>query len=239
MKVPIRTLSPQDAEILARTTENGVVSNGCVERHGLRWRSDALRTWEVSQRSLGRKPEVSIRIDELDLSVVYVEFDDVSRQLIKATSTQPLYTHRLSLYEHKKLKEELKKRELKDRLVQMKDDEAFQLRIQYHAALGHADDPVAYRRLVGLRDQLAALRAGNTTSVEATSTRPRSDSRATPKERTRKDKTEQPQDEIQPAPETNLTQSQDSRQPPATSPTPAAAETQTKPSRIFIKRKPK
>ena len=35
MSIAIRTLSPQDAEMLARTIVTGVVSNGCVERYDL------------------------------------------------------------------------------------------------------------------------------------------------------------------------------------------------------------
>lgn len=160
MSVVVRTLSPQDAEMLARTIEIGVVSKGRVERHGLRWSSDALRTWEVSQRALGKKPEVQIRIDELDLSVVYVEPLDGSNPTVRATSMLPKYTENLSLYEHRKLKEKLKELQIRDRMADMGDEQAFNLRIEYYATLGRADDPVAYRRLVGLRDQLAALRAG-------------------------------------------------------------------------------
>lgn len=159
MSIPVRTLSPQDAEIMARTTKTGMVSSGCVECHGLRWRSDALRTWEIEQRSLGRKPEVSIRIDELDLSIVYVDALHGERRTYRATSTQPMYTKRLSLFEHGRLKAVLKKKDINDRLVRMSDEQAFNLRIEYHAMLGHADDPIAYRRLVELRDALAALRA--------------------------------------------------------------------------------
>ncbi len=162
MSIPVRTLSPQDAEIMARTTKTGVVSGGCVEWHGLRWRSDAMRTWEVEQRSLGRKPEVSVRIDELDLSIAYVDTLQGERRTYRATSTQPAYTKHLSLFEHRRLKAVLKEKDIKDRLVRMSDEEAFNLRVEYHAALGRADDPVAYRRLVGLRDALAALRSHDT-----------------------------------------------------------------------------
>ena len=160
MKLPIRTLSAQDAEILARTIKTGVASNGCVECIGLRWRSDALRTWELHQRGLGRRPVVSVRIDELDLSVVFVEslVEHDERRIFRAISTQPKYTANLSLYEHSRLKAETKKQGIKDRLVRMTDNQAFHLRVEYHAALGRASDPVAYRRLVALRDQLAALR---------------------------------------------------------------------------------
>ena len=146
--------------MLARTIVTGVVSNGCVERYDLRWRSDALRAWEVSQRGLGKKPEVQIRIDELNLTVVYVEALDGSNPIVRAISTLPKYTHNLSLYEHRKLKEKMKELRLRDRIVEMGDEKAFNLRIEYHATLGRANDQVAYRRLIALRDQLAALRAG-------------------------------------------------------------------------------
>ena len=172
MSVVIRTLSPQDAEMLARTIVDGVVSNGRVERYDLRWRSNALRTWEVSQRALGRRPDVQIRIDELNLSVVYVTPLDGSNPTIRATSMLPKYTENLSLFEHRKLKEKMKERQIRDRLVAMGDERAFNLRIEYYATLGRASDPVAYRRLVGLRDQLAALREKDLTSAgdEAVST---------------------------------------------------------------------
>ncbi len=165
MSIAIRTLSAQDAEMLARTIVTGIVSNGCVQRYDLRWRSDTLRAWEVSQRALGKKPEVQIRIDELNLAVVYVEPLDGSNPIVRAISTLPKYTENLSLYEHRKLKEKMKELRLKDRIVEMGDEKAFNLRTEYYATLGLADDPVAYRRLVGLRDQLAALRAEDQNSA--------------------------------------------------------------------------
>lgn len=166
MSIPVRTLSPKDAEILARTVVTRSVSNGCVECYGLRWRSDAMRTWQVEQIGLGRKPEVLVRIDELDLSVVYVELLDNSRKTLRATSTQPKYTHRLSLFEHRRLKAALREHNLRDRLVHMQDEEAFSLRLEFYAALGRADDPVAYRRLVEVRDRLAALRGADPAAGE-------------------------------------------------------------------------
>jgi hypothetical protein len=140
VSILVRTLSPQDAEILARTVRVGMVSGGCVECFDLRWRSDALRTWEVEQRSLGRRPAVSIRVDELDLSVVYVEgqAESAERRCFRAISTQPQYTAHLSLFEHKRLKALIKQKGLHDRLARMTDDHAFNLRLEYHAALGHA-----------------------------------------------------------------------------------------------------
>jgi putative transposase len=166
VSIPVRTLPPKDAEILARTVVTRSVSNGCVECYGLRWRSDALRTWQIEQIGLGRKPEVSVRIDELDLSVVYVELLDNTRKTLRATSTQPKYTRHLSLFEHRRLKAALRERNLRDRLVHMQDEEAFALRLEFYAALGRADDPIAYRRLVEVRDRLAALRGPDPASTE-------------------------------------------------------------------------
>ena len=195
MSIAIRTLSSKDAEMLARTIVTGVVSNGCVQRYDLRWRSDALRAWEVSQRWLGKKPEVQIRIDELNLAVVYVEPLDGSHPIVRAISTHPTYTHELSLYEHKKLKEKMKELRLRDRIIQMGDERAFSLRTEYYATLGHADDPTAYRRLVGLRDQLAALRTedqntrgSSVVSAEANAVVPKAPDKPapSPKRRTRK-----------------------------------------------------
>ncbi len=253
MSIPVRTLSPQDAEIMARTTKTGVVSGGCVECHGLRWRSDALRTWEVEQRSLERKPEVSIRIDELDLSIVYVEALHGERRTYRATSTQPMYTKRLSLFEHGRLKAVLKKKDINDRLVRMSDEQAFNLRIEYHAALGRADDPIAYRRLVELRDALAALRAQDTGRDSPDELPPASPSKpvhppATKKKATPKRASGQGS-QPEPEPPVKAPQTVDSpAKPPASEPTqsqppPAKRKPDAAPvisfPQISIKRKPK
>lgn len=233
MKIPVRTLSAQDAEILARTVASGIVHNGCVERHDLRWRSDALRTWELDQRSLGRKPEVTIRIDELDLSVVYVELLDGTRKIIKAMSTHPKYTQALSLYEHRKLKQKMREQRLRDRLVQMEDDKAFDLRIAYYAELGHADDPIAYRRLVGLRDQLAALRIQDGTPPPATAPAPaKPRKRKVSADEAAAEPASQPPADPIPTPATPA-----APQPPVTPSTTDAAPAAAM-KRIFIKRKP-
>ncbi|MDO6386422.1 hypothetical protein [Uliginosibacterium sp. 31-12] len=186
MRVPIRTISPQDADILGRTILTRTVSNGCVEAYALHWRSDALKTWELEQRARGEKPIVSVRVDELDLSVVYVELMDARRTVVKALSTKRKYTSNLSLYEHDKLKKALKKENLKDTLIAMSDEESFNLRLKYYAALGRANDPIAYRRLVELRDQLAALREEDVDPVNEPITRPISEIIPKQKEKTPK-----------------------------------------------------
>ncbi len=245
MSIAIRTLSAQDAEMLARTIVTGVVSNGCVQRYDLRWRSDALRAWEVSQRALGKKPEVQIRIDELNLAVVYVEPLDGSTPIVRAISTLPTYTHSLSLYEHRKLKDKMKELRLRDRIVEMGDEQAFNLRIEYYATLGRANDPVAYRRLVGLRDRLAALRAGGqdvanveVVSAEANTTVPAGPVKPHPSPRR-----EKPRYSPEPTPAFDLPPSSDATPlPTTTTPHPIRTESPKPITRKFphanIRRKP-
>ena len=157
MKVPIRTLTQKDAEIMARASVNATVSKGYVERHGLRWTSHALVEWERRQRNLVRPRDVEVLIDELDLSSVYVVLpseDGKQPVTLRALSTQPRYTQDLSLYEHEKVKASLKLENLKSRLVRMEDPTLYAMRIKYYALLGRQDDPVSARRLEKLRDQL-------------------------------------------------------------------------------------
>lgn len=153
---PIRTLSAEDAEVMIRSAEKRTVTQGCVQAHSLIWRSDALRSWEVEQRAMRRKPEVEVMIDELDLSYVFVRALDGSlAEWIKAHSRTPHYTKDLSLYEHRLLKAELKALDIAERFEQLKDVELTQLRLEYYASLGHADDKVARARRDRLRDALA------------------------------------------------------------------------------------
>lgn len=155
MKTPIRRLSARQVEILARSSFEATVNKGYVERYGLRWFSHALSTWGKQQRALQRVPRVTVLFDELDLLVAYVELPTEPRNTIKAYSTQPHYTQNLSLFEHEKLKAELKRAHTVSRLHQMDDEALYALRLEYHAALGRAGDPVSRRRLEKLRDQLA------------------------------------------------------------------------------------
>ncbi|WP_148044695.1 hypothetical protein [Stagnimonas aquatica] len=161
MKVPIRTLSAKDAEILARSSVSAVVSKGYVERHGLRWRSHALREWELRRRNRNQSRAVELLIDELDLTVVYVVLpaeEGIPSVKLRAESTQPMYTQYLSLYEHQKLKAVLKEKHLQCRLERMADTELYRLRLEYYALLGRQEDPISARRLEKIRDELAARR---------------------------------------------------------------------------------
>ncbi|HHH35407.1 MAG TPA: hypothetical protein ENK48_01095 [Gammaproteobacteria bacterium] len=157
---PVRLLSQTEADILLRSTLTRTVTKGCVQAHDLRWQSPALRTWEVKQRRLGNPPIVEIQIDELDLNHIYVRLPD-DESVFRAISCQPLYTRHLSLYEHKQLKAELKKKGILERFERMKDRQLHRYRLEYYAALGHAKDKVAKVRLERLRDAMNRMEAGS------------------------------------------------------------------------------
>lgn len=180
MKVPIRTLTSKDAEIMARASVTAKVSKGYVERHGLRWTSNALKEWELRQKNLGRPCDVEVLIDELNLAAVYVVLpaeDGNSPLTLRALSSQPMYTQDLSLYEHEKMKVALKQENLECRLMQMEDSLLYDLRLEYYALLGRQDDPISARRLEKIRDQLAARGLADATSRAEQNTEPAPDCR--------------------------------------------------------------
>lgn len=154
MSAPIRFLTSHDAEVLARTSIDRTSSKGCVEVHGLTWKSDALLGWELTQRDLGHLPKVEVRIDELDLSVVYVDVPERGVGPFRAISRQPNFTQGLSVYELNKLRKLVKDKELADRLGRLSDEEATRLRTEYYAELGRAHDPASLKRLTDLVHQM-------------------------------------------------------------------------------------
>lgn len=152
------TLSSEDAEILLRDERECTLSKGRIEAHGLQWKCPSLTTWEATRRRLNKDRKVIVRIDELNLSEVYVATKDAPNNFHKAYSRTPGYTQNLSLYEHKQLKDELKKRRITARMTRMADKELYEYRLEYYASLGHADDKVAKRKLERLRDLKARRR---------------------------------------------------------------------------------
>ncbi|AFI84673.2 hypothetical protein Q7A_1855 [Methylophaga nitratireducenticrescens] len=152
------TLSLKDAEILLRDERECTLSKGKIEVHGLQWKCPSLTTWEMTRRRLTKDRKVIVRIDELNLSEVYVATNDEPTNFHKAYSRTPGYTYNLSLYEHKLLKDELKKKRITARMTRMEDRELYEYRLEYYAALGHADDKVAKRKLERLRDLKARRR---------------------------------------------------------------------------------
>lgn len=162
MKGPIRYLTREDAEVMARTVYERTASRGCVEVFGQTWSSRALLAWELQQREMGKDPKVDVRVDELDLSVVYVDVPDPGVGPFKALSRQPSFTDGLSVSELNRLKKAIKDKDLADRLGRLSDEEASKLRIEFYAQLGRVNDLAALKRLTQLQDQLARLRLQNT-----------------------------------------------------------------------------
>ncbi len=128
------------------------LTKGVVEAYGQQWKCPALTTWEQAKRRLGQDRKVIVRIDELDLSEVYIATNDDPTHSHKALSRKPDYTRNLSLYEHKLIKAFTKTKRVKARMERMTDKELYRLRLEYKASLGHGDDKIARRKLERLRD---------------------------------------------------------------------------------------
>lgn len=161
MNGPIRHLKREDAEVMARTVVERTATGGCVEVYGQSWSSSSLLGWELQQREMGKDPKVEVRIDELNLHVVYIDLPERGVGPFKALSRQPLFTDGLSVNELNRLKKAIKDKELSDRLGRLPDAEASALRVEFYATLGRANDPAALKRLTQLQDQLARLRLKN------------------------------------------------------------------------------
>lgn len=149
---PVRTVFEDEAELLTRSSYERTVVKGCVQVHDLRWGSDALATWESRERKEGRSAAVEVRLDELDLSFAIVITPGHNRLEFKATARRPQYMEQLSLYEHNLLKKALKQKAAYERLMMQSDAELYRLRVEYFAALGHAEDKVAAARRERLLD---------------------------------------------------------------------------------------
>jgi hypothetical protein len=109
-----------------------------------------------------------------------------------------MFTKGLSLFEWNRLKKAVRDKALADRLGRLEDSEAMSLRIEYHAQLGHGDDPTALKRLADLQNEMARLRLqqvsdGTTTSKPAlVSKKAGKKPRKRPKDSTPADKAETP-----------------------------------------------
>ena len=108
------TFKRDDLEIIARSVDERRISRGRIRIHNLQWYSHALSTLEYSLRKKNIKPLVTIYINELDLSSIYVEDPFESGNFIKADSVKPKYANGLSLYEHNLIRSELKIKTIKD-----------------------------------------------------------------------------------------------------------------------------
>jgi len=196
------TLMEKDADILLRAEVERTLSNGVVEAHGLQWKSPSLTTWEQSKRRLNQERRVIVRINELDLSTVYIAPKDEPTNPCKAYSRRPEYTLNLSLYEHRQIKEFTKTKRLKSRMERLADKMLYRLRLEYKASLGHGDDKIARRKLERLNDYEAQSR------LELTDSTPESDPTTTeaPESDTVEDRSSESVQSITTEPETTSNQ---------------------------------
>lgn len=107
--MPPRTLSPTEVDHVFRVPRRVVISKGRVKYKNLQWFSHALRTYEVSERRAGRKPWVTLLLNEFDLGDALVELSDEKRTVPKVNPNRPLFMKGLSLREYELICEEEKK----------------------------------------------------------------------------------------------------------------------------------
>ncbi len=103
------SFTKEEVDILLRRPYKCSINKGQVRQFKLTWFSHALRTLEAKH-----KEKVTVLIDELDLSKVYVEHPDEKGTLILAESTEPEYTTGLSMWEHEQAQNQKKEMTEKD-----------------------------------------------------------------------------------------------------------------------------
>lgn len=94
----IKTIAPTvlteaEVQVLIRQPHRRKIHNGTVVYEHLIYKSHALRVFEGD--------EVTVMVDELDLSTVYVQHPKSAGVTIQADSTDPEYTNGLTIYEHR------------------------------------------------------------------------------------------------------------------------------------------
>ncbi|WP_331351383.1 Mu transposase C-terminal domain-containing protein [Cellvibrio sp. UBA7671] len=100
-------LSEAEVQVLLRQPHKRTIHNGTVVFEHLIYTSHALSVFEGEV--------VTIMVDELDLSFVYVNHPEKADANIKADSVDPEYTRGLTIYEHReslKIKSELSKKDI-------------------------------------------------------------------------------------------------------------------------------
>lgn len=93
--VPRQGLTKTDVDVLARTPYQVKINRGRVRVEKLEFYSHALKKLEAD-----RKGSVTVLLNELDLSYVYVQDPYEKGNLIQADSVDPEYTKGLTLSEH-------------------------------------------------------------------------------------------------------------------------------------------
>ncbi len=102
------TFPEEDLEIIARSVIERSINHGRIQFENQHWYSHALAMLEQQLGTHGLPDKVKVYVDELNLDRLYVEDPRSPGEFIQADSTRPEYTRGLSLYEHKKICQEIK-----------------------------------------------------------------------------------------------------------------------------------
>lgn len=108
-EMPILSFSKSDMDAIARVAYKRKINNGRVMVENLSFHSNALATLE--QRN---QRHVTVLLDELNLSHVFVQHESDPKLLIRADAVRASYTNDLTMYEHKEVEKKLKKMTRKD-----------------------------------------------------------------------------------------------------------------------------
>jgi len=101
---PILHFSAGELDVVARVVQRRAINKGRVLVNHLYYKSDGLAMLET--RGMGN---VTVLIDEMNLSFVYVQHDSDRNVLYKADAVRREYTRELTQYEHGKVLEGIKK----------------------------------------------------------------------------------------------------------------------------------
>lgn len=140
---PPITYELSELDHATRVPEGRLVSDGRVRVHNLFWYSHGLKTYEERCLARGAKPSVDVLIDEFNLHHVLVRTCEDNPTIYKTNSTRPRYTEGLTLFEHDKVSEELKRKGIED----LEDLEDYELeRARFEMLVKLENDAATSRR---------------------------------------------------------------------------------------------
>ncbi len=111
---PVVTFPKNHLSTIAREIEYRNIVKGRVKVHGLQWFSSALATLEQELKNKKQSKKVEVYIDSLDLNRVYVRDPRDKTVMIPCDAVMSEYTKGLSLYEHRRIEDEIKNDGKKD-----------------------------------------------------------------------------------------------------------------------------
>lgn len=134
---PPYTYANAEADVICRIPWHRVATDGRVRVDGCVWKSSALKSWEVAERAAGRNPDVEVLVDEDNLHKVYVVTCDSKKRTFLADNIRDKYSQGLTLFEHKRVLELCKEKNIKD-AEELSDDDLCVLLFQLHKSLEEA-----------------------------------------------------------------------------------------------------